>query len=448
MEKAAGELGLAAQKLYELPDAEALVLRLEQLLHLLRQKMSWIGLCPCHWLLYNELNDAEENGFGGGFLWQVSDEIDLWLKRWYSVFTYFAIEGWVFELAPPVWRSFPYKERTSAGALSHRSRIVVEDYQPNTGALLLTVHPLPEVSYQIRLNATGDSQQIAKNGRQLVRATPAATRFFYAARASTNDDLRETIVLPAQFFSEHDRARAKQGVGLTLVPRHLVTPPPPLPWRDCERAIGEIPPQVTRRKEINLFGQTEECLVLSAPLLIDGLLEGWRDGVYLKEFGRMSSWQGELFRRVLRRAGLDPLGWLSLFAKLNFEPLAGGADSGPLEAALSPSAEVGRALAALLGNFDADFLVRYLPPRFSDQLDVAVRGWQAEVAAILAKASWANGSSNQGGRPNRAASTKKRTVDLEDYPSEALGEFLANERRVVRMAIENAQRLHLAGLFI
>lgn len=113
-----------------------------------------------------------------------------------------------------------------------------------------------------------------------------------------------------------------------------------------------------------------------------------------------------------------------------------------------PLIENERMFMAVLGELDADYLISHLPEVVRAELDSLIAEWLDYSAGVVARAFWPGGRFDK----ERLRSILPQTVvavtpeeHFKDIASNALRSFCEGRRRVVRWAIETAQRRMLAN---
>lgn len=464
-------------------DASRFLVQLERMLYRRRLRRSCIGFIPTAWALYDEINAWEAAGFEEPFLWQ-SGEAHIHRAITYNsaVRDYFSLQGVSLEMNRFLWDKIAYQDDIQFATISGSTRIDVKGSFPESKQVMISVRPLPEVAYNVVVSWPGPPGDLAKKARSKANK-PATKRVLYTTRDRQVGDMRSSILLPAEYFLGEETDPADKGVATTLLPRHFLTPVPPI----ALDKIAEIPqanqPSIEKRRLATERG-VEECLVFSGSAILNEIRASFARNWYGDRFFEICDWQGELLRQVIVAERPDQIGWLAMFQRLGPDaptfsyiekadyarsdrpadvskrienvcrlrtPVEFGPDEGFTHnvGAVPYDSEID--FDNLLKNVDADFLLLGLDSSVRGALDAAADQWAEETRKIVEAEYWLGGCLRKSRVKAHLLSDVRSVFDARDDEvqsicQDALRAFSTNRKLVIRTALETMQRLALQGL--
>jgi hypothetical protein len=464
---------------------------LESVLYQRRMKASCIGFLPAAWYAYNEANRWFESAFKGPFVWQVGElDIHTCLQRHVVISEYFAVHGALFEMSSVLWRKLLYQDDIPYASISHRTRVEVVQHLPESNLVRLSIGPLPEYTYSVDVPLEGSPDDLAQSLRKRVNETPAARRMIYSTR-SDGKRVRFSVVLPSDFFANNNDVEAGDGFGVVLFPRHFLSYRPPVDLKQLVAWAREPKPEI--REETALIDSIEErCCIFNPRIVLFSIGQRFEENRYGDRLRQFSELQGRLLKLSLGRLTEEDDLWLPHFMKLNpgmptfyyFDEacLRREVQTPEVEARLAdfvkhniPPSDDDRPwieyrpprtdrpnpdelqycfkeqFANLLHNMDADFLMFGCDAETRAEVDQLTARGRTEMERILTDEYWPRGKLDSKKVVSLVSASLHEKYDMrkeevDDWTLRALRTFLENCRYVIRGAVENMQRLSLAGL--
>jgi len=447
----------------------------------LRVRWSCIGLFPCVWEMYNEMAVWEETYFADWFVWETSrDEIEGCTRAARVAQNYLASNGTLFSLTPSLWQELPYHEEADFRTLTVRPRVDVIRHDPKRNEVELSIRPLPEFGYTVTKIWKGDPEELAKLYRE---AGP--TRFHYSARPfgeSKGESPTEPESLKTSDIPDISNVRR-----VLLVTRHFLSYKPVVPLETIRDLAARNDPGVFRER-VQLGDREISFLVLNMPKLLEAIRVVFRSNFYGDRHWELLYSQMKLCtHNFLTSKGRDVLiagimqhmqefaGPYYYFSALDLTDSQASREvmtrRKHRETALEGKAEMGfeprenpnlpgeafeyredATFLALLSDFDADFLLAGLGMEVRERIDQTAFKWAEAVADVVIKKYW----NADTGKPDMAllvrampeswrTSSNSFEDEIVSAAVEALNIFRDNRKRVIRTAIETAQRLVLSG---
>jgi len=379
------------------------------------------------------------------------------LKHHALLWRYSAVFGALFQMNSAIWSKLPWKEEFSLGAEKIRPRLFVER-SGDLSELNVFVRIVPELVYQFHLHPSEaveiDLEKMKKELKERLKKTKGAVRFLYSAKSRSfdgwlaliNPDIREEDVP-----QDYDQTRA------VLIPRHFVMTEPEFSLQKMNELSAALRDEGRGafEREITVAGGRQHVFCFHAPDLLEGIQRAFvqnRYGDQLYELRlqltRLSRDLGSAdpeipWKRMAvvqlnserpsywwldpaldRMAGPDRWRWEALQA---FQEV--GTSNGRDFNFMPPANDtVERGLKELLEDCDADFLLRGLSAEDRMALDYYAEKWTEALALFLAP-------------PDNVDKAIGK-----DLVIAALEVFCRHDRRrVIRMALETAQRCLLSG---
>ena len=471
----------------------SLFLRLEQILHAVREKYSCVGLLPCVRELLDEWLRWKSENYRGAFIWDTDrDRVEEWLRRRRVSSTYLAAGGYLFDLRPALWQVLPYRNRVSLGVIRVRTKVRTVSEGLGADPYKLVVQPLPETAVVLGDVAVDQSEEVAKQYRGDLRKSNPHARLIYAADARDRN-LRFPPALTDALPDDQTSHREIEGRAVVLVPRHYLLPVPAV---DLESLASLTEPDSAEIRYMNVLQNNEERRVLvgTVPSLMAGIEESFlanrygdahRETLLYQERFRtaQSRYRRQVdHRRVATLFQLDPFsGPYYNFSVPDLSHLwPEGPELPPSDQPLhsrlahrvnslggkhrrgDPESEnlrwpssrgeysPHRTMLAVLTEFDADFLLLGISAAIRADMDDQAIRWADKLREIVIGHFFPAGS---GGKLNFAlvratipSWTGAKDEDLTDGFNDALAAFYeSRQRSFLRGAVENAQRLALAG---
>lgn len=454
----------------------------------LRERWSCIGLFPCVWELYDDVARWEKDLSLDCFVWESGREmIQKMMKLARVTQEYFAVNGVLFSLTPSLWGEVPFRDESNFRTLTTRPKIEVLHWDSERFEVELMFNPVPEFGYTRTIRWRGAPEELVKAYR---KAGPV--RFSYSTRPESKNE-GGTSQEPKVLMPE-ELPRLKNIKRVVLMPRHILSNIPPLPLIEISRLSTQVKSGIDRFPN-DSDDPKNQFLVVRIPRLLEEIRTIFRSNYYGDLHREMYNSQADICRhnfetrrgsRSVLMSGImhqiDPLAGpyyffeASDFANLERSPqvlnrllhhqeVIKQRNSGEMEPGMNPSfpskpGEYNEAAAflALLTDFDADFLLMGLRPEFRAELDEIATEWADLVKNAVLDKYW-NGKS---GRPDRTRiqwlvpESLRSAFNDAEHPSrvhdavasavvDALRTFCEGKKRVIRTAIETAQRLALAG---
>jgi hypothetical protein len=508
---------------------------LESSIFRLRQKRSCIGLLPCWFELYNEVNGLGEELEPRPFVWEnTAALVKEWLSRRAVVQAYFAAQGFLLESNRHLWSKLPFQDECDFQTVQVRPKVETVEGSAAADIVRLRVEPLPEIHHFVDVKWQGSPEAIAGAVReQLKRERPTARRR-YSTRLPDEVTLRSSIFLPNTYFAKPGDVSKESSIGVVVLPRHTFSPPLPIDLETLAEVakygsgIFSAPLQIRltplserlrdfQRAGESAFSKFERSVnepgaaansgasddsalspvlwIFHSDALASALMEAVGSKRYAYEIAKLRAWQSELIETSARDDRDTACEWMINFMGLSWcisnyvdadaeselveararrvqSTYAGGKQT-LVEASnreyrrrisedilwgrLPPGSERGvseseATLRRLLRDFDADFLLRHLAPERRVQVNADAHAWCETIRAILVREFW----DSTGGRLNQEKvhrlfrgerkSWKTDPETLAEVCSELLNMFVSRRVRIIRTAIENAQRCALVGL--
>ena len=471
----------------------SLFLRLEQIIHAVREKYSCVGLLPCVRELFDEWLRWESESYRGAFVWHTDrGRVEEWLRRHRVSSTYLAAGGYLFDLRPALWQILPYRNHVNLGAIRVRTKVRTVSGGMGADPYKLVVQPLPETAVVLQDLAVNHSEDVAKKYREDLRKSNPHARLIYAADTRKRN-LRFPPALTDALPGDQTSHREIEGRAVVLVPRHYLLPAPAV---NLESLASLTEPDSAEIRYMDVLQDNEErrILVGTVPSLIAGIEKSFLANRYGDAHREMLLYQ-ERFRTAQSRyrGQVDHLRVASLF---QLDPFSGPyyhfsvpdlshlwpegpglpPSDRPIYSRLAhrvnslgkkhqrgdPESEnlrwpsgrgeyhPHRTMLAVLTEFDADFLLLGISTAIRADMDEQAIRWADKLRQIIIGHFFPAGS---GGKLNLAlvratvpSWTGAKDEDLTDGFNDALVAFYeSRQRSFLRGAVENAQRLALAG---
>ncbi len=468
-------------------------LRLEQIIHSVRARYSCVGLLPCLRELFEESLRWESENYRGAFVWHTDrNRVEEWLRRRRVSTTYLAAGGYLFDLRPALWQILPYRNHVNLGAIRVRTKVRTVSEGTGVDTHKLVVQPLPETAVMLGDLAVNHSEEMVQKYREDLRKSNPHARLIYAADAR-HRNLRFPSALTEALPGDQTSQREIDGRAVVLVPRHYLLPVPEV---NLEILASLTEPGSAGIRYMDVLHNNEERRVLvgTVPSLIAGIEESFLANRYGDAHREMLLYQ-ERFRTAQSRyrRQVDHRRVASLF---QLDPFSGpyyhfsvpdlshlwpeGPELPPSDQPLhsrlahrvntlgrkhqrgDPAAEnlrwppgsgeysSHRTMLAVLTEFDADFLLLGISAAIRADMDEQGMRWADKLRQIIIDHFYPAGS---GGKLNLAPVratvplwTGAKDEDLTDGFNDALAAFHGSRQRsFLRGAVENAQRLALAG---
>ncbi|MDR3405867.1 MAG: hypothetical protein P4L99_25505 [Chthoniobacter sp.] len=464
-------------------DAElGLLGHLEAALHARRLKKSSVGFFPLALAFGKYVNNWVLNCQGKPFHWQIHrGNTQDFLKGHLVVHDYFAVKGALLEMSGGLWQKIPFQDEIPSGTLSLRTRVEIKDV-PASGQVRLAVRPLPGIEYRVVVDCPGTPEDKAKVLRTALNREKRSKRLVYSSCQGARAKLRRSIIVPVDFFTGAAEAKSLgKGVGVVLLPRHFLTPEPAIPLQDLV-ALGQKAISGVTAADLETTGGRELGIALHVPKLLEAIRKKTEEWWYHDRIEDLGKWQVSLLKLSLWESLSDgEIKWMEFFQKLNVTagleeaawerlknngevrgrlkerikgrelplPLGKGQRAGGAE---PPVLSWDEMFENLLRQVDADFLLLGLDEKTRRALDATAAQWAAAVAEIPMREFWPEGKLKLAkvktlvSEECRDAFESHREDEVQSWCNDAWLSFADKGKFVLRMVIENMQRLVLHGL--
>lgn len=407
---------------------------LERIICHLRIHVNLIGLFP-------SFSDAEMPGrnlqtprTGKPLFWALEEKDIEKAACWRLVMYYvYALEGMVFRLSSRMRRQIPEKETIRSGTLELLPRVRVRVHPLTRRKVIVDYQPVPQIGYEYvtdreRVTPTDSQKELRKR-----RRAQRQIYFEYSTRLLPG---QVTSAFPTSLYRARPNPEGTR-IAVVSVPRQFLMEAPALPLRHLAGIAAQMSKPVARFDGTHLAGG-HPALAYFSPQLLSAVEKAFRDGRYAARIERIREvdelYRGELFQ-VLRN--LPP----QSTPNLGLPPRASYQASEPLVTTFE----------ALLKRSDADFLLREIDEAAWDELTKSVQAWSAACSEVIATHYWKGSHIRsqlvwQAIPSHLREEANKRPEAVKDWTMEALAQFAKSSSRILRHAVETAQRLVLSNL--
>ena len=461
-------------------NAEELLQRLATIIYRLREEWSCAGLLPLHWMLRRAVEDWSIGGTGSLFAYECDEQgFGNALKHMAVLWRYPALGGGLFHLERSMWRRLPWEEEFGLAVPKIRLRVTVEPNADPVEGIKIFVRVFPEIelafykksAFGDRIDPVTECQRL----RRRIRATGGAVRLWYSTQPPSFTgwlSLFDHDMQNADLPQDYDRIRT------VLIPRHIVTPNPIFPLKGIASLAAKIGEDGVFYTSFMHNGTAQPTIAMCAPGILEGICRAFVKNIYgdrLEELREFS----ERFASGLpgAEAGIP---WQSMgVGLLNPErpsywcfdsPTEFGGDPDgrrrqSLERLQARAAKQGRAfnhmphpdatikdtVSGLLRDCDADFLISGLEQQYRNLVGDLADAWRDCLLEFINKLYDVTTAQGKGRLLSAIpaefrAQAAARMDEVRGWTVQILGRFAQRERRVIRRAIEVAQRCVMAGL--
>ncbi|MFZ4776080.1 MAG: hypothetical protein ACOYM3_11980 [Terrimicrobiaceae bacterium] len=438
----------------------------------LRERWSCIGLFPSIWELYNDIAHWRNDRFLASFVWEIdSQEIANLMKVSRVAQDCFAVHGTLLSLSPSLWRTLPFYEEADFRTLTVRPKIEVLRGGPQSTGFELKIQPLPEVEFPGTVTWRGDPDKLPNACRN---ASPV--RFRYSARSVGENSNAPAICLNPSISI----------VGrVVLLPRHYLSRKPVLPL-DLLSLISKNTQRAIFREVIDFNNNRTPFLILYIPELLAAILKVFQSNFYGDRHRELLAANLKICHHFFTtRKGrnrfmagymqhLDPFaGPYYHFGVSDPQQYSGNEKERLRHRAIVMEEKVERgyepcenpnmpcpadvycedeAFKALLTDFDADFLLAGFDQETREVFEIIAAEWAECVKKAITEKYWDATTGKLDMQRIHQSLPENWRKSFGDFKDEihtavpcALTDFCNNSKRVIRTAIETAQRLTLAG---
>lgn len=443
---------------------------LEGLIYRLRVRENLIGLFPAFGLFRQRVLDETLQVPARQFLWLVDEaDIDAALKRRLVEFYIYAISGLVFELPAKLRKAIPQKQRSHIETLTLRPRIEAYDHTEGADTVTVEYQPIPEVGFRYVTKRPISDVPLAEGLRKFLRRRGQKLTLEYSVRLE-QDQTRTAY--PEEFATGVWRESATQRVAVVSVPRQWLMEPPCLPLPK----IAELDQWTTgaaQRLAPARSAVPEPSLLFHAPLLAGAIRAAFESNRYGDRLAAITRFEHRI-REESRDGGRRFSGWLGPFFYFSADDLLGKnisiqtlrrlADS-PIDyraacefgnpegtkGILHPSYDVEKVFQRLFTEHDADFLLREIDEPVWQELSALTKEWTKLTLEVIAEQYWTKGKIVNKLvlstiRPTLREDAQNMIDLVRGWTSDVLNGFVAGGDRVLRHAVETAQRFAVVGL--
>lgn len=445
--------------------------KLESLIYQLRVTCNLYGLCPSFQELIKKLSGRHRKQCHFEAHW-IPSQVHASLLLKMAQFATLAHAGYLFALNLHLADEITKTERIPLRISMPRQQVSIKEDGSEMRVLRYLV--LPELGYDLKTGA-----DVAERLMAALRQKRLAPSFEYSVRL---DQGQATTSFPKSLlkWSKGDIEIERAHVALIGLPRQFLTPPPPIP-------IADLAKLASKRDETNPMtlateGKHARTLCFSCPTLIDAIKEAFENNEYGDSIAALQGWK----KRTASNAGnpgQPPFGWLwdlvvgfpeiappfhfsdqelhgkilspATLKRLNQSPvpeLAVTVEGGVLRSDKNryPGYDRQRMLENIYAELDADFLLRKIRDKTWSSLVTATTTLESLGREIIQAAYFPEKRLEiekiTEAIPRRLRELReKNSAELPSWAYEAYQHFKPFPR-VLRRAVECAQRLVLAGL--
>ncbi len=404
------------------------------------------------------------------FQWHVDEKLVLEaLKTNLLRFWIFAAGGLCFDLSPNLPMCIPFSDRISMDTLTIRPRLRVEKNPENPEEAKAFFSLIPEIVDALRIPSKKTPAKLEKEFRaQFKNHYKRLGKFEYIVRPTAEDRLN--VKAPPYLLQVEKNADPYiSPIAVISIPRQFLMPRPPMELESLA-ALARLHCQ--DGGTVRASGK----LVFHCPRVLKEIEKAFRRNNYSDQMFFVKRWNS-LMRRVLGDFDYDSEMWFDDVLPLwpGQEPIIyfsgaalTGRDQTPSTLArlkfagrltMDESTPPYSAIDCLHGtysNYDADFLLREISPKGWEDLGSSIDSWNEALAGLIVEKYGASGiAKNRLGasvkrilatiRDDRSECAKSRLEEVKEWTMDALPLFLRSSNRILRHAVENAQRFVLAG---
>jgi hypothetical protein len=404
------------------------------------------------------------------FQWHVDKHSVLTaLKSHLSRFWIFAAGGLCFDLAPKIPWCIPYYDRISMDILPIRPRLLVEQNPENPDEAKVFFKLIPQVVDFLCIPSTEIPSKLEKEFRARFKDHyKQLGKFEYIVRPTPEDRL--SVKAPRHLLQPGAQASPYiSPIAVISIPRQFLMPLSSMGLEDMAALAQKHRPD---GGAVRVLGN----LVFHCPRVLKEIEKAFRKNKYSDRICFVTRWNS-LMRRTLGDSDWDSEEWFDDVLPLwpGQKPIFYFSDAALEGRDQTPSTLARLKFAARLpmvastqpynaidclqwtySNYDADFLLREISDRGWKDMEPFIKIWKRTLLGLIIEKYGIAGDYDEGLSPSekrilaavpkhRREYAKERLEELKEWTMSAILPFLKSSERILRHAVENAQRFVLAG---